>query len=802
MYCKVCGKENNDTNLFCQECGTCLAHQDILTKESNKENLMRENSFANEHAQVEALKNGVEESLKQNLESKMNKQSKRHQWIIAIIIFAIVIGVAVKVYWNMNEDIAAEVFKEEYTLNGVIAYEAEFGDPMVGAIYYQPIGKEKIQLAQPMGSDDYVYSLASGAVAYNDYNSNLCVRTFDGKTKVLEKNVTNGPLRFSENGEYVYHQRSNQDYSDEVEYIYNIESGKMCICYTLSDLASYSYYYFNDETGVFSYLDSSNKLYEQKEDNQKREIATNIEHYTVLDDDTYLCYKVEDTQECYILLHVSEEKIHEECLEGIENLDFYSQQVAENQKFICFIDSKKEGESHKLYMKLEGQQPVELVGDVSAYTLYKDGSSLYYQDSKNQLHQITLPKLNKKCYKDVNYFKKKLETMKDEIIFEKCNYYQSSPSGHVLLVYNNEEMYICKGKKHFKLDNDIEVIQVFDNSVVYSTTDGKLCVQEGLAQEELAVLEEPKVLTEHLEQSFETSPYGQYIFYVCKKNEGDKAYQLNYYTKEEGTKTVLKDASIYDQVTFGPLTYIRYMEYEDLVGSYWCEEQDFLMKFLEDGTTKVYAIGEEQGSIKPSYESYESYEIVVRNMDSSSQQSIIVELNPSLPDDWTPIIIGDYTTITDTMDGRYNVCLADYIQWENDYTIKRISDDEFKQKLQEQKDKEAKRKAEEEARLKREEEERRRQEEQRKREEAERARRQNLENLASSYYRNGVYLSANTSVYNDCDYNTYSGYYTIDDAYWSVYDYYIDYGNELIWVKITGNINYSSNSFSGWVPIT
>ena len=189
-------------------------------------------------------------------------------------------------------------------------------------------------------------------------------------------------------------------------------------------------------------------------------------------------------------------------------------------------------------------------------------------------------------------------------------------------------------------------------------------------------------------------------------------------------------------------------------------------------------------------------------MDSSSQQSIIVELNPSLPDDWTPIIIGDYTTITDTMDGRYNVCLADYIQWENDYTIKRISDDEFKQKLQEQKDKEAKRKAEEEARLKREEEERRRQEEQRKREEAERARRQNLENLASSYYRNGVYLSANTSVYNDCDYNTYSGYYTIDDAYWSVYDYYIDYGNELIWVKITGNINYSSNSFSGWVPIT
>ena len=42
MYCKVCGKENNDTNLFCQECGTCLAHQDILTKEKALAELYKE----------------------------------------------------------------------------------------------------------------------------------------------------------------------------------------------------------------------------------------------------------------------------------------------------------------------------------------------------------------------------------------------------------------------------------------------------------------------------------------------------------------------------------------------------------------------------------------------------------------------------------------------------------------------------------------------------------------------------------------------------------------------------------------
>ncbi len=796
MYCKVCGKENDETSLFCKECEACLTHQDIFQEENTNENLMGEKSFGVEQYQKELLKNGLEEDKRQNLELKSNQKNKRHKgWIIGVIILSALVGIGVKAYFSMNEDAAVEVFKEEYTLGGMVGFEANYGEVQVGDIYFQPIGKEKTCISAKMGPSDYAYSLVSGAIAYNDCCPNLCVQTSDGETKVLEENVQNGDLRFSENGQYLYQQRESQDYSDTIEYIYNINSGKMCVSYALSDLESYPYHYFNDKTGIFSYVDSSHKLYEQKEGNQKREIATNIESYVCLDDDTYLCHKVDGIDEYYILLHVLKERIDEERLEEIANIDLNSKQVAEKQQFICFRGGKEENEMNKLYIKIEEQQPVELVDDVIAYTLSKEGNSLYYQDSKNQLHQITLPKLNKKCYKDVNYFKKKLEVIKDEIIFEKCIYYQSAPSGNVLLVYNNEEMYICTGKKTFELDEEIEAIQVFDESIVYSTTDQKLCVREGLTQEDFSILEEPKVLTEHLEQAFETSPYGQYIFYVCKENAEDKEPQLNYYTKEEGIKTVLKDADIYDQVTFGPLTYIRYMKYEDIVGSYCCEEQDFLMKFLEDGTIKVYAAGEEQDSVKPGYESRARDELSIFNVDGDAEQWMILALNPAFPDRNIPLIIEGCTRIVEGADGQYCVYVEDYVEWQNEYIIKRISDDEFNQKLQEQKEKEVRRKAEEEARRKREEEERIRREE-------EQAKRQYLESLATSYYRNGVYLSSNSLIYDRADYSYYSGYYTSSAAHWNVYDYYIDYDHEVIWVEIVHRPNNSYGSRYGWVPIT
>lgn len=72
---------------------------------------------------------------------------------------------------------------------------------------------------------------------------------------------------------------------------------------------------------------------------------------------------------------------------------------------------------------------------------------------------------------------------------------------------------------------------------------------------------------------------------------------------------------------------------------------------------------------------------------------------------------------------------------------------------------------------------------------------------AQSYYINGVYIEADTYIYDTYDFNTQTNYYTINAQNWEVHDYYIDYYASIIWVKISGNKRDSYTTKTGWVPI-
>ena len=720
--------------------------------------------------QVEVAQSEGEAYIETNLVKKKSG-FKLIAGMLILIILGVGIGTGLFYYMQPSETVSNS-YEENYELDTVYGMEyTNWYDASVVNLYCQTIGKEKISIAENINRNSFTTSPESGNVAYVDGDNNLFVST-PGSTPIkVSKEVGMYTISFSEDGAYLFFGIEQSDGSQGAYYIYNIAKD------TKEKLLEGSYIlrYFDEDSKCFYYVDENNNLYRVKEDATKDKLAENVYNFKVLDESTYVCEINEYGQFKNVLYTENEDKIEEQELE----FDYVEVSMGnlKNGKVVFFMGTENGSYEDALYMVPEGQEPIQLADSCAWYQYSEDNQIIYYIDSEDMLYSLEIPELNKKCFTDKGYLKKVVEAIKPQELMRDVTGIQVSPDGKNVLAYKDYSVYLCRDNEQVKLmSSEQQRVNIFNDYVVYLTEEGELFVQEGIDTTELSNLQKPQLIDESVE-SYTTSKYGKYIAYI---NKGENQDILMRYSKEAGKVALLEDMDTFDYVTFNGLGRERKLKYGELVGHYSCEELDSLFKFSEDGRITAYALGEEQASTLPSLSSYSINAMYVESLEPGALE---IALNPYDLYETTTVLEQD-TTIAMTQDGNCIIYVSGYYTYE----LTPISEDVFNQKFAEQQEEEKTRREEEEAR---------------QREEEERIQKEEALNIrAQNYYYEGAYILDNTYIYETSDYSSSTGYYTIGDRMWYVYDYYIDYDTSTIWVKIEYTPSNSYYANYGWIPLS
>lgn len=712
------------------------------------------------------------------IETSLVKKKSGFKMVAGMLILVILgVGIGTGLFYYMERtETVSNPYEENYELDTVYGIEyTDWDDLEVANLYYQVIGKEKVFIAENIKKDSLVTSPESGYVAYIDGDNNLFISA-PGSTPVkVSKEVEMHRVGFSEDGAYLFFGTEPSEGSKGAYYIYNIAKDTKEKLAERNDMQRY----FDKQNKRFYYVDKNRDLYRVKEDATKDKIAENVYNLTMLDESTYLCEVYVSDQLKYVIYTESEDKIEEQELafSYVEVFVDTSTGTLKNGKVLFFIGIENGSYEDALYMVPKGQEPVPLVDSCTWYQYSEENQTIYYIDSENTLYSLKIPELNKKCFTDKGYLKRVVEAIKPQKLMSDVTGIRISPDGKNVLAYKDDSIYLCRDNEQVKLISSEQLqVDVFNDYIVYLTEEGELFVQEGIDTTDISSLQEPQLIGE-LVESYTTSKYGKYIAYVNKVGNQET---LMRYSIAEGEVALLEDIDAFDYVTFNGLVRERSLKYEEIVGHYSSEELDCLFKFSEDGRITAYALGEEQASALPSFSSYSRNSMYVESIETGDLQ---ITLNPYELYE-TITVLEDDATITVSQDGSCFIDIAGYYTYE----LTPITEDVFNQKFEEQQEEEKIRREEEEARQ-------REEEERRQKEEA-------LNTRAQNYYYGGAYIIASTYLYENHDYSSMTGYYTVDDRTWPVYDYYIDYDTSTIWVKIQHKPSGSYSTKYGWIPLS
>lgn len=780
MKCVACGNENDSKNSFCVFCGQKLLQEpqkvnvtdtepDHIAKVENKE--VEQGSY-----EVEVQNNQVDVAQSQGeayIETSLVKKSSGFKLIAGMLVFVILgMGIGTGLFYYMKRaEIVSNKYEENYELDTVYGIEyTNWDDLDIVNLYYQTIGQEKVSIAENIKRSSIDIYPETGTVAYVDAANNLFV-SMTGSTPIkVSKEVGMYTTKFSESGAYIFFSTEPSDGSESTYYIYNIAKDTKEKLF----VGSYLHSYFDEESKLFYYVDENCDLYRIKDASTKDKLAENVFDFVILDENTYMCQVYEDNQYKYVIYTESKDQIEEQELvfDDVEG----QMGTLKNGKVFFFKGIERGSYDYALYMAPKGQEPVQLVDSCVIYEYSEDHQIIYYIDLDQNLYSLEIPELNKKCFTDKGYLKRVVEAIKPQKLMSGVTGLQMSPDGKNVLAYKDDGLYLCRDNEQVKLVSEQQVVNVFNDYVVYLTEEGELFVQEGINTTDISNLQEPQLIGELVEE-YTTSKYGKYIAYI---NNGENQETFMRYSKEEGKVALLEDIDAYDYVTFNGLERERVLKYEELVGHYSCEALESLFEFSEDGRIIAYALGEEQASALPSFRSYSRNSMYVESIETGDLQ---IAPNPYELYE-TITVLEDNATITVSQDGTCFIDIGGYFSYE----LTPITEDVFNQKLAEQQEEERIRREEEEARL-------REEEERRQKEEA-------LYAKAQNYYYQGAYIIASTYLYESHDYSSRTGYYTIDNRTWPVYDYYIDYDTSTIWVQIQHKPSGSYSTKYGWIPLS
>ncbi len=604
--------------------------------------------------------------------SSKEKDGGNRFYVFMTLLVLIGLGLGIGIIFYKGRDATVSTaFEENYELNAMVGFEyTNWNTPGVGNLYIKNIGEEKQLIAKQIGNEQYVYSAISGTLAYVDHTNNLYIAKQGVAAIQISKNVSGDGLSFSKSGKYLFF---NSSLDSSQWYFYDIRNNSKGI-YT--DAEQNNVYIDEDSEDIY-YLDASNHLYKKSKSGDKKQIAVNVEEYSVIGKNEVLC-RLNGGNPAYVIYHARGQKIQEELIENIDYIDLTRLESSNKQKLLCFIGhSSSEPNVSHLYVKLKGQEAIKVAENVTSYSYCEEDNSLYYLNSEQILYQLAVPKVNKKYLGNRTYFIKALEECKVAAILENCSYFKSSPNhGNIMARTQDGTLYLCRKSMKFKLASGSLQEDLFNDYVVYRTAKNEIFVQQDINNKELEALEQPILLTDQAQGDYTTSLYGKYLTYACLEGEGnEQKVAIKAYNKATGIVDVLDDANTYDKVLLNQLTYIRKLKYDEVVGAYACADYNCLVKMESDGTFRLYRDGIEQVSCMQTYEGYSRASLMVE------EGGIIAHLNPYDSYEITTVMtVG--TKITLSMNGSCEV----NVDGSTTYTLTPITEEVFNQRLEQQKE--------------------------------------------------------------------------------------------------------------------
>lgn len=265
-----------------------------------------------------------------------------------------------------------------------------------------------------------------------------------------------------------------------------------------------------------------------------------------------------------------------------------------------------------------------------------------------------------------------------------------------------------------------------------------------------------------------------------KKVNGDKAvdYDLVYVNAGEG----------FDGYT---LAYKKIPDYSTLVGKYKITGDkvlnNIIIEFTSDYAVNVYSIGEKQGTYKFKINENESNKTSLR-VSPELSKSYSPKCNPYYNHSTYTYelqqcnIMNENSLLIYDFDGAYKYKISN----DKTVTLEKLSDEDFNSAIATQKNTHdnnvAKLNSEKAAA------------EAAKREQE---RRDSLDSLALDYSIYGVYVSSTETLYSNHNYGSATTVTYLNDHWSTVYDYYVDYDSDDIWLEV--RVTVSFRTYSCWI---
>lgn len=787
MICPTCGYENQEGAKFCGKCGNALSSQKESpipkpdVEQPSAEELLTAGSSP---AASDVVQTAIPQPEKQADmpvhagRTIRKKNIKTGQIVLAVMAVLCLAGgflggrrLAPKKY-----PVTREFHYDTYTLSMAAGFTYD-GVSDSGTL--EILGPQGEALGQIAGVRDGSFRLLDryGKVIYLDKEGRLC----EQKVPKGEKNI------LAEHGDWdsvwVSEDNSYMIYSEQVEnltetMIYDMETAKPK---RLTDGTVKQPYLDVTDRSLY-YLDDSNTLYQYKNLSERERIKSDVTEFRILSGEPVALWQSQDGEERTYGVKWGEDEQRLREFAGISDAAF-----SEESQMLLFQGSQEGESSESLYFCGKDQEPVEAYSDIAGFCYADNLNLLYYLTSDGSIYQVKLPVFDAETVADSRELKAGIKALEKLKLSLDAKSMGLSPNGeHFAWISSDGELHYL----YFQADKDVVLgeqmaeLKIFDQSLAGFREDGQMMRYVCHQGEMLNVKNsrEGSAGTRHISTLF-----GDSLAVI-----DEVAGNLQVLDRNNGQATLVPDMTVYDKVMVqGEKVYGKNMEYSQVLGHWKLKEKNVILTFKPDNTLTVYESPDLTHSVisdgEESTISLNPLGITKFCLEPGASEEMTLD-----GDGWTLLTQSSSITI-----GEDNIFYWSSSKGEEMLPLEPVTEGQIQTlrrnvELALNYEAEAEERSQyiaaerERAEERRREEERKRQEEARKRQEEQRAR-DNLLQKAKNYYYNDIYLPSRTYYYSSPNMNSRTSRYLSKGTKKTVYQYQVDYNNNLIWLKIKGS---------------
>ncbi len=762
--CPYCGFENEEGGKFCAQCGSSIGSEksqtSALPPQSNQE-------------EPDSNPNDLPDQMPKVKDSR-KKQGARG--IIISLVLAIVcfgIGAAINYMNSATEmSVVLEVSHDNHSFAQAVCFK-EDGFTGIGSLFLNGPQGEQTLIDGKARKGTWQYEPEAETVIYLNSENALCIRKISEEASVvLQENaetgffVTEGLLCYRKDGQtQVYDLLGAQNV---MTIDGNIAQG-----------------YFERETNIFYYINEDNALISAKEFQSPIRLKGDVSEFQVLENETVICGT--GSGKSWLLCNGDEYSF---------NGTISKADADPNWPAYYFLLMEEENRNGKLLLYVPGLEPVTLeknIDGLSGYLGYaRAGRVLYYfkngavyyteipefseKNMKNQesLDNITLGN-GEKLGSNVDWTHIKISQNQENLAWINQNqelWFYSHPSGGL------EEGETSQAP--VMVEKEAVNLWVFDSALIYQTLKGeikRLPVTPGASADEVDIklsvtLYAPKEQLDGEDEPYELpkvvcSLYGDYVA-VADMDTGI----LQTFREDNKAITLVPHMEEYtDILVAGRHVWEEKLELEDFAGNYGINEISDLSEMLMDVSQEriLIKINSEESTLEGidvlTDKALASYEFTWSEYGDNQLELYLVSVNGYDTYGSMNLEIRKDGQVIWTDDNLVEYILEPLTEGQIEHRRRVGAWKEETRNSKDERDKIIKDKRE----LK-------------KKEEL----KEKLDEKGRSYYRNGVYLSAGSKLYDRPNKYSSSGTTTAKSETWTVHSYRADSDDNIVWLELHG----------------